>query len=1503
MAIAITFTILIRIKYCKNMHTKHVVLNKQILNKVGYKIQDLELKINVLTYKMQYGTWPLPHQICNLNPKLRKIKMTLSNPGDRKNWLKHVLLNPSSESKMYAPCSKTFRSSEAKLMNDRFDIKQEHVPQHIKHSELSTACSSIETLKSTSDQSVNVYSARAHIYPQNVSTKKNDLSRSKNTLQRRNVQLLPLNSNVINHQSSKITPSSMQKDVYAINAKYNPCQKFTETIYKCKSFLKELQRNDKYLRSLNRPSKMSKVSSLKTAHTAGQTALSTTEERETFCGASVIAKKEEINETECVKRMQGNMVKDTEETYHQNKPNVSKDVVALKTNNRAPTRDIGISVIPIKQPTQNIHPSQETLIEVRKRLQNLHNVLQTYQDTSRSTKRQESTNQINEIDSFITYPVMKISSEYFELSRSEDSLSSLADSSHTSKTYQRSNKNLTLRNTYSKGFSQHDTRSNLPAFVLAEPHLCSRNTKLQTSESYENEYKECLWENTLDRNCNHKIESNPEVNKDAIKTNTLFNTRDNISEAISERIFYILSPENKDNQIQNEALLEERFATKKFSNTFDKEQYRENMTISQNNNQSKISNNSNNRENKSTVLLLQEALHFKNTLLTHSRTKCPISNGKQGNIVDESSLISNNNFPSMIIDIKEEEPIVSNSYDKINQRYICLEMKQRRDLFPQYLKKVNTLAHCEDEQNTKSQDYIRETSSEYFSITDLASHNNNNDEIKNNVSLKPPIYEKVISITIPVDMDERSMKTKTVLQNIRTCVQENLRENATSDIDNNIADKSSPTMLKFEDLILERVKNIRDYMDTFLQSQNIAIFKARRALQCQGKNDIFRCSDEASHVVVYNRSIAPSSSNSTDQIIGSSKKSSDILTNTWPNYIEEYKQETENYLKCSSDLHLKRNPGMFELITPIKNKFSIKNNTQQFGIPTELEKEEIDLSLPEVLTYSHKIDSKSTHKISDSITSRRKEHSNTENSTNDKGIIVDVNADFHKRKKQTQVTESKPSIISYFSLDVANADAKVIHTAREDYLMKSNCNSISHSNSYFTDEEIISDVKMDNVSSKSISDMKHSHLKLNVQKETKQNVTKQQISVDECPNTNIVTSSEEPSEYSNLTILINSNLILDKSKCDYSTNPKTTSSLMMLKENDFIFDPAASLLPLSLNKENETLNTDSTLLNNLKQNNEISIDIANLSPRIERYSTKPFQTYSQVKTKSDMSLITNRRKDLKVDIYPKKSPSFLMRHNTRYISGTLHQPYTKLHNDKNKCVKNKLRLITQSKSIISPQRVSTKSCIPIFKNRLESSHRMKHQEHARSPLRSPLTMLGEKTCTKVHATDEEVVRNDNVSINRHLHVERTMSNLTKLNLEKNIFNKDSEKLNMTFKENTSKKHSGIMFSDQNVKSLAIDKEHSDKSDIYGSKSDTSIMQHIKKIASKEMIVISIMANDDLRKKYPADLFILNTKNISPTTDLLIHKNKLWTVTVEKKEKEVTAKPSITDTCTSMSNLQ
>lgn len=62
------------------------------LVKFDFKIQDLELKINILTYKMQYGNWPMPHEIPtpSLN-ELRNIKLTLSNTSRKNMWTKHHL--------------------------------------------------------------------------------------------------------------------------------------------------------------------------------------------------------------------------------------------------------------------------------------------------------------------------------------------------------------------------------------------------------------------------------------------------------------------------------------------------------------------------------------------------------------------------------------------------------------------------------------------------------------------------------------------------------------------------------------------------------------------------------------------------------------------------------------------------------------------------------------------------------------------------------------------------------------------------------------------------------------------------------------------------------------------------------------------------------------------------------------------------------------------------------------------------------------------------------------------------------------------------------------------------------------------------------------------------------------------------------------------------------------------------------------------------------------------
>lgn len=67
--------------------------NKDTLKKTSFQVKDLELKINVLTYKVQYGTWPMA------NYAKRKFKNKFNNDQcgfpklkGKDSWIKNCLL-------------------------------------------------------------------------------------------------------------------------------------------------------------------------------------------------------------------------------------------------------------------------------------------------------------------------------------------------------------------------------------------------------------------------------------------------------------------------------------------------------------------------------------------------------------------------------------------------------------------------------------------------------------------------------------------------------------------------------------------------------------------------------------------------------------------------------------------------------------------------------------------------------------------------------------------------------------------------------------------------------------------------------------------------------------------------------------------------------------------------------------------------------------------------------------------------------------------------------------------------------------------------------------------------------------------------------------------------------------------------------------------------------------------------------------------------------------------
>ena len=90
----VVFMMLVHTVYYKLRWIDETSVNRENLNKVGFKVQDLELKVNILTYKMQYGTWPLPHHIGKpgMGNELHNVRLTLSNSEERNSWIKHLLL-------------------------------------------------------------------------------------------------------------------------------------------------------------------------------------------------------------------------------------------------------------------------------------------------------------------------------------------------------------------------------------------------------------------------------------------------------------------------------------------------------------------------------------------------------------------------------------------------------------------------------------------------------------------------------------------------------------------------------------------------------------------------------------------------------------------------------------------------------------------------------------------------------------------------------------------------------------------------------------------------------------------------------------------------------------------------------------------------------------------------------------------------------------------------------------------------------------------------------------------------------------------------------------------------------------------------------------------------------------------------------------------------------------------------------------------------------------------
>lgn len=523
-------------------------------------------------------------------------------------------------------------------------------------------------------------------------------------------------------------------------------------------------------------------------------------------------------------------------------------------------------------------------------------MLRTYENTNRSSERWKAAGQVGDIGAFasIVPKTEKIgenkveanhdsssrkapsrvkcsivnSCEYFELDcTGESSSSSLAGclSNASSKTYQYSS-DVALRSIRSKEYDQHNVRrSACKSDLIALASSCNQLPPFHSATSHVSEYRKyqrerngCV-EDISDHSCG--LESSSQTDENATRTSVSFNLRE--EESPAEKTGCILSPGNISVENYNAPLVKEA-AIEEINDAFDGEHYQGNtMIISRSSSQSKTCTRSDPRR-KSTALLLQEALLFKRALLTRveSEKRCLMHSTEGNNVAGESptsyEIESSNNFPTIVVNIETEGPVIDSVHGQLDRHYVRLEMKQRSDLIHRDLRDVTVLAPCQSKGDADNEEVAREIPSEYFSLCDLAVPGN--EEIDMPLSLKPPIYEKVISIMIPVDVKGEDAESSR-------------RDSGDANVNADLDEKRLPVMRGLEDLILERVKNIRDYIDIFLHSQDTAISKARRALQAPDEESVSsRYSDNAGHVILHGQLAILSKCNSIDRPAAASLK-------------------------------------------------------------------------------------------------------------------------------------------------------------------------------------------------------------------------------------------------------------------------------------------------------------------------------------------------------------------------------------------------------------------------------------------------------------------------------------------------------------------------------------------------------------------------------------------------------------------------------------------------------
>ncbi|XP_076685837.1 uncharacterized protein LOC143377913, partial [Andrena cerasifolii] len=1136
--------LLLRIRYLKSKR-KNSICDKEILNKVGYKVEDLELKVNILTYKMQYGSWPLPHQIhkSNFRKNLRNLRLTLSNPNDRNDWIKHVLLSPR-RNESYTK----YNYPSEHLLTELFDAKKRTVYPYLRRDTLPLEHSS-KSSKSSSDKSLKYDERLNSMFRKTIGRRQHKISKSENfEMQNRNAISVPFFSRRRNCRStSRVCKDSMllRGETVAVG-----CRKFARTMDDCKRYLKELHDSNKYLGLVCSSSETSDLTSVKNVCSDTQQDRS----GEQKCSVNLIEKSKENEPGASEKEEyieQSTYVKEIR-SKQQSKENclelsrkicpilklINKHLLSSKTDitfctEMFPPRSASNMLItpPCERKTL-MKPSEETLYQVKKKLESLHNVLRTYETQNSEAavmeRQRESSNRINSICQNVVDTLVSVATDNTD----------------------NSNEKRKSRVSFDTAPINNSSEMQQTVYNSSEQYDGTGKSSEASIQDYFNMLSTRCLSNINDLRCSfpqsseNKVYSSNHQDLKAVNDNGIIYSSTITYDKVPERVYYTITSDLLDEKDINQESVTDNYIlpdvyiessrAKSFiagQDIVPMETDEDVIIISPTSTRTEVSRDSE-PDDKSTTLLLQEALQFRKALLTRVELEgiCYPDDKSEGSHSESASEYGKcpyvkNNLQSKFLDIISEEQSISSSTEKTSRTYMFFNIKQDRQL-AQTSTLSNTQQNDIKDQNVHKGYFDSKlnlgSTSEYFSFSNVIQEGNGIDGDQLSLSKHNCLQEndstKVTSSNLrtkclnhTVDkFDEKFTEMR--LTNCLKNIDENMNERK---ICYNRADEREDVEKRFL-----RASNANMLIDYNAESVELFSQDLDEENQNAGANEISNFLDSKSPKQCTNVSYMKGTKNA---LLKEKLISSDD---------EKYHIEDNESLMRSPNLTLKRHPGTCSLIDQTLVATSIEKAAEMRAI---IENADVMYDLSQSESKENSIE---TNLIEDSLTSSIN-HSNDSNIPEPPSVTVLINKsadeeefnlnwsnvkqnfsyDFVNEKNTQTFATDTITLQEYGSIDTASYcrqetcngnmilqeeyEMRDTHRDQDDKLKdgkngsiiknsftdlrngdpinevtyKSYSNLISpHSSLYFTDEASSSTAKLNNVQSKNLENYLQSNL-------------------------------------------------------------------------------------------------------------------------------------------------------------------------------------------------------------------------------------------------------------------------------------------------------------------------------------------------------------------------------------------------------------------------------------------